>query len=487
MGSTKFKSIRSELRFFNKIIIILTFFGLLLLVSFNFITYSTYNNFSNNYEDLAEFYRCVEDFDINASNYLYSSDEQYLNDYNESYLRATEIITTRHETSSDKSDKFEYSKILNMMTTYDETFETLNITTDLNNSEYSADYGFMTRIAANIDDTSTFFYSLITDRMVEEKSAIQINAIFLAVIMSVIILALAVLNFHFYKNTIKHITKPIGKIINNINKIKIGVYDLKEIKNAGQEFEVLAEAFDEMASTVQKYITGMSEKANLELELLEKDNENLRINKLLTESELRILQEQINPHFIFNTLSMLSKMAYFENAKETSMLMESVSDLLRYGLENAAKASNLEGEIMCLNNYMTIQEKRFGHRIDFNLKIQQPIYNVMMPGMLLQPIVENAIMHGLKNVTKGGEIDVTIIDDENNVYIMVEDNGEGMGEDKIASILEHGVDEENGRIKIGTNNVINRMKIFYGSKSSFKIDSSVDCGTVISITIPKII
>ena len=331
--------------------------------------------------------------------------------------------------------KWRFGRLKNMILTYDEIYVKLKTNGFFSPSDYNIYYDFMINTAKNIDSTSTQYYNLITEKMNQKSDNIiegwkwQIGTVILLV-SAMIIVAVA-----FLILCINDITQPIERIVKNIQKIKLGQYDLKEVKHAGAEMATLCNAFDDMAKSVQLHIQDVEEKARLENQLLEKENENLRISKLLAVTELQALQSQINPHFLFNTLSLISKMAYMESSPQTSEMLETLAELLRYCIDNANKTSDLNGEIECTNNYLTIQRKRFGHRVQFEFMVEDNLPDITLPGLIIQPLIENAVIHGVGQMVKDGRVSVQIGRAADKINIIVEDNGRGMDSDLVEQIL----------------------------------------------------
>ena len=247
--------------------------------------------------------------------------------------------------------------------------------------------------------------------------------------------------------------------------------------------ESLCLALEDMAQHVQRNILNEQEKAKLKHQLLEKENENLRKDELLALSELKLLQNQINPHFLFNTLNMIYKTAYRENAMDTSAMVNRTSMLLRYALDKANKTSDLYSEIESIENYIYIQEKRFHQRIKFILTVEEELPNIQVPGLLIQPLVENAVKHGLKDVIEDGEVIINVHHLDDHIIISVSDNGIGVE----TEILEKGIINDfqidNDKKNLGLYNVIQRIRMFYGNTAQISFNSYPGCGFEVIIKI----
>jgi sensor histidine kinase YesM len=303
---------------------------------------------------------------------------------------------------------------------------------------------------------------------------------------SVIVAGIFLAALVFSINSSRWVTRPINSIVSNIQKIKKGEYDLRGVKDSGPEFSILGEAFDDMANSIRANIRNIETNARLRQQLLEAENENLRMTELLIGSELKILQDQMNPHFLFNTLGMISQIAAMEHADQAAGLMDITTNLLRYSLDKSNRMSTLYEELECVRNYLHIQRLRFGDRISFELKTDEDLPNVMLPGMMLQPLIENAVLHGVDEILNGAVVAVSASRKNNLLCLAVEDNGRGMSGEKLEELLNgdyYPLDNSDSRTHIGILNAKKRIEMLYGSSATFHVESTEDVGTLISISI----
>jgi sensor histidine kinase YesM len=216
------------------------------------------------------------------------------------------------------------------------------------------------------------------------------------------------------------------------------------------------------------------------------------LEKLLKELELRSLQSQINPHFLFNTLNTVSKMAYLEEAEQTSRLIEAVAALLRYNLGDLHGASTLRDEVRIVKEYFFIQKTRFGERIQFVTQIEKDCLDIEIPSLILQPLIENAFIHGVESLEENAVIRLHIHRHRDNIHIEVIDNGAGMDEATKEKLLWHGegthaietekaTGQSNG---IGVKNVIRRLQLFFQKDDIVQIESQINMGTTFRLIIP---
>lgn len=204
----------------------------------------------------------------------------------------------------------------------------------------------------------------------------------------------------------------------------------------------------------------------------------------LAQQKMEILayRNQINPHFLYNTLSCMRDMALYHDEDNIAEMAMALSDIFRY----AVKASNIvtvSDELSYIQKYARIIEYRFMGKITVTTDVQEDILDKPIIRFFLQPLVENAVFHGLESKLGDGSVDVHIAGRENRLYITVEDDGCGMDEvtlDKLRGLIKN-PKESNG---IGLSNIVQRMKLFYGEEYSFEVESTVNVGTRMFISVP---
>lgn len=275
------------------------------------------------------------------------------------------------------------------------------------------------------------------------------------------------------------ITKPVHQLTKAANELAQGRFNQKIIVESNDEIAFLAQTFDEMRININDLILEIQQKAQLEHELQQS-------KLLLKESQLRSLQSQINPHFLFNTLNTLSKKAYLDGAEETSDLLVSVAGLLRYNLKRIDRSVTLYEEVLVLNQYMEIQKARFTDRLHFQETIDESCLHVNIPGLTLQPIIENAVIHAIEPEENGGTISFRILRDGSWIIIEIEDSGKGISKEKIDQLLQGQINANEGHSTgIGFQNVVKRLQLFYGVENLVSIESKDGIGTKVIIQIPE--
>lgn len=287
------------------------------------------------------------------------------------------------------------------------------------------------------------------------------------------------------------LTKPIIELSYTAEKISTGDFTIPPIKyETNDEIDVLAKAFNNMVVNIRSYINEIKKQALFENKLKEQEVENLKMKSLLKEAELKSLQSQINPHFLFNTLNTAAQLAMMEGADKSSEFIENIADLYRYNLRKIDEPITLEEEVHYVGKYMYILKARFGSRIEFVTNIDEGIMDTKVPCTIIQPIVENAFIHGLENLDSDGLIRLEVKGLGSSIIIEVIDNGIGMTEDKIQELLAGDIGKSNKHASgIGIHNVIDRLKLFYNiteTSEIIEIESKVGKGTRVVLKIPYV-
>lgn len=279
------------------------------------------------------------------------------------------------------------------------------------------------------------------------------------------------------------ITKPIKLLSKAAKEISKGNLSGEDIKiTTKDELKPLTETFNLMRSNLNQLVLEIKQKSEL--------------NQLLKELELRSLQNQMNPHFLFNTLNVVSKMAYLEGAEQTKRLIESVATILRYNLSDFNHTSTLGEEVQIVKEYFFIQQTRFGERIQFISEIEEDALSAEVPCLILQPLIENAFIHGVESYEKNGKIHLYIARRNKQIIVEIIDNGVGMDDQTKQKLMSYmnernSIDSiESNKEKspvstgIGVKNVIRRLQLFYQRNAQVEIESELNKGTTFRLFIP---
>ncbi|MCI3920795.1 sensor histidine kinase [Paenibacillus sp. TRM 82003] len=215
-------------------------------------------------------------------------------------------------------------------------------------------------------------------------------------------------------------------------------------------------------------------------------------NRILTlDSQMKALEAQINSHFLYNTLESINSIAEVEEVESIAVMTKALGDMFRYSIKTESEIVSLAEEIQHVDNYMAIQLIRYGDKITFRKHIQVETRSSKILKLLLQPLVENAIYHGLENKRGGGTITLTGYRDEQHLVFEIIDDGVGMSREQaeeLRSFLEQppeflGIGQRNKR-SIGIKNVHSRISLYYGTPYGIRFDSMPGTGTKMTVVLP---
>ncbi len=271
-----------------------------------------------------------------------------------------------------------------------------------------------------------------------------------------------------------YIAKQIKFLSDEMHKVTLGDYRLTETLAGSDEITKLYDDLKTMVDSMQRLTT-----ENFEAKL---QSETLRLRQI--EAEFKTLASQINPHFLYNTLETIRMKAFFNGDKETADLVKKLGKFMRRCLELKDGPVELESELEFTRSYLELQSARFGDRITYSINCDVDKNTKILP-LIIQPIVENAFIHGVEGSKENGHIDINLfyLDDKINIYII--DNGQGMSEQKLLGIREKLIENDTSSGKsIGLTNVNKRIKIYHGKEYGMTVFSELGKGTRVSIKIP---
>jgi len=290
----------------------------------------------------------------------------------------------------------------------------------------------------------------------------NIISIFIIGVMNVIIIMLLT----------NSITKPLIRLSDAAGVVSEGNLNIEMVPiESDDEIGVVTKAFNQMLENIRLYIERL--RINMETEREHKEKE-LLMESHLKDAQLKYLQAQINPHFLFNTLNAGAQLAMMEGADKTYTYVQRVADFFRYNIKKDQDEVTLEEEITLVDTYIYILNVRFAGDIHFEKEIDESLLGVKIPGMTLQPIVENSVNYGIRNIDWEGHITLRVYRQDDTVCISISDNGVGIPQDKIEKILsgkfhaDEGLSDSNG---VGLDNVINRLKLYLGEDDVIDIIS----------------
>jgi two-component system, sensor histidine kinase YesM len=267
------------------------------------------------------------------------------------------------------------------------------------------------------------------------------------------------------------LTRPIKNLRKTMRLAEMGDLEVRAISNSNDEIAELCTGFNKMIIEIKQLLDDSIE-----------EHENLK------KSELKVLQSQINPHFLYNTLDAILWLAEDKENAKVIELVSALSKFFRISLSKGRDFIKINDEIEHSRSYLIIQKIRYEDVLDYEIDINDNILDYVILKLILQPIVENAIYHGIKNKRGGGKITLKGYSQDTSIVFEVVDNGIGIKEDILAQIQED-LDSDNNLPEIkkrgfGLYNVDRRIKLYYGKEYGLCVDSQYSQGTVVKICIP---
>ena len=376
-----------------------------------------------------------------------------------------------------QTEKAVYEKRKTDIAAYTKTYNDL-----LNTMSYISDYISELNNRQLYRNASNYTYM--------SKQILMANVFNLGLIIDLIFLSI-ILVYRMSNNMIK----PLIKLSHSAEDISKGNFETKEvIVQTNDEIEILSNAFNKMKKSIHAYIEELKEKASMEVKIKDQEMENFKMQSLLDKARLYALQSQMDPHFLFNTINAAVQLSVMEGADNTGEFLERMARVFRYNIKQIDSEVTISQEIENIKDYYELLNVRFGDLIEFHFEIDESGLEFKMPPLIIQPIVENAYIHGLSKKEEGGNICIKVINKLAETEIIVEDDGIGMPEETIDLILnidniktpknEFKYKSTKESPQIGMNNVINRLELFFKEKNLVKISSTQGIGTKVIISIP---
>lgn len=265
---------------------------------------------------------------------------------------------------------------------------------------------------------------------------------------------------------------------------------LQELKEAVQHIRVVSKEYLENCFDFYNFLANYFAEIGVhrltQEQLLQKEREKLLLEQKAKKMELKTIQAQINPHFLFNTLNSVARMALIEDAPQTEELIYKLSELLRYNLKNIEEFPKIKDEIDNVNRYLFIQSLRYSDRISYQIDIEDAVLDYRIPSMTLQPLVENAMVHGLEKKVDGGIIKISgHITEEKSIVLTISDTGSGI-DPVLLNRLNKINTIDSGSLGIGLLNTHDRIRYNFGEKYGLKFESTPNKETNVYVHIPCI-
>ena len=371
-------------------------------------------------------------------------------------------------TTRDNSINFILNKEQTVISYPDEDFTGISVNPDLSIEEFVQVSGYLKykKVALNqYEDADTgwiFCNAYDRDYMLKDVTRTQGMQIGITVLLLCFALVLI-----FY--TIRNMDTSVKSVVQGMQEVKKGNLDVVVPVQSFDEIGTITDNFNEMTVKVRELIREVTE--------AEENQKN---------AEIRALEAQINPHFLYNTLDSINWMAIEKEEYEISKMIRNLGVILRYSVNKSNQIVTIRELADWLEKYISLKQMRFNDAFSYRLNIEEETYNRKVYKLLLQPFVENAIIHGFKEMESGGllQIDIMPARHDQGIVVIIEDNGKGMSQEmlKCFNNREEAIKDE-GK-SIGLHNAFSRMNMYYAEKASWNVSSMEGMGTVITLRLP---
>ncbi len=437
--------------------------------------------------DLTELAESLEAVQMDMYSYLTVKTSDSLENYYRSEEKYRTLLERLNEQVMENPVKLLEKNIRKMSETYlDYTAETVLAKRGRNVEKYKDSY---TETLEMYRYLNTYISELNVQQFKNNSASYQTlqNAIrymeVASTLMLVLMMGVCIMMLYYM---IKGVVAPLSGLAATANLVGQANFNVKmPPTDANDEVGVVTRAFNTMVSSLEEYMKLTKENMEKEQAMVERE---LLMENHLKEAQLKYLQSQINPHFLFNSLNAGAQLAMMEDAEKTSIFVERMADFFRYNVKKGSEDATLREEVEAVENYIYILNVRFSGDIHFTTEVEEDVLDVKVPSMILQPIVENAVNHGIRNIDWEGSIYLGIRREDTRIKISVKDNGKGIPKERIRQILSGEIksgEEQGDSTGIGMNNVISRLELYYDQKDLMTIESpGEDQGTEVIIAIP---
>lgn len=308
----------------------------------------------------------------------------------------------------------------------------------------------------------TFYNAYDKDYILRDVRHIQ----YLAIAIGGVLLIVSVLMIRY---TVRLIEKSTRSIVGGIQQVQQGNLEVQVAVDCEDEMGQIADNFNTMTQKVKGLIEEVTQASQKQ-----------------KDAEIRALEAQINPHFLYNTLDSINWMAIEKEEYEISRMLRNLGVILRYSVSKSNQMVTVAEMADWLDKYVSLQQMRFNDAFFCEVHVAQEARQVRIHKLLIQPFVENAIVHGFKGIESGGilRIDIMLSENKEELDIIIEDNGKGMPKEIVQKYRDHETAVQDDGRSIGLHNAFARMRMYYGEAVSWDVSSIPDVGTVITLKIP---
>jgi len=453
-----------------------------------------FNAMFNRSLELKSISRTIDTFELHLETYLNTKDSDSFIAYLDQYNTLEEKRKSFNQGLSYDKNQLLVNNIANILDTYlEQSQKAIEYKRARNTGKYIETFSEVQRLSSYIEDiineiNSLEFSDNLQDYVVMSERVEDLKVTFMMMTVAIVFLSIV-----FIYDFTRKITHPIEVLSEYAIEISKGNYDLEvEHDKYYQEADLLASTFQDMALSIKKYIGELKGKVETENKLRLSETENLKIQNLLKQAELTALQSQINPHFLFNTLNAGVQLANLEDAERTGEFLEILSDMFRYNIQSLDNTVSLKDELINVDNYYHLMKVRFGDYLEIHFDVDDNVTHIEMPPLILQPIVENSLIHGFEDKEDTCIVNISVVKDGDGAAIRIRDNGQGIEPDRLYELVENQFDIEEDEDRkghttgLGLSNVYQRLCNFYGDANVLIMESELHRFTEITVRITNI-
>ena len=433
----------------------------------------------------------IEQVESTVYEYLNTNSSQALENYYRYEQNYRNLLEDLNDRNLDNEAKMLEKNIRRMSETYlDQTNETVQAKRGRNVEKYKTSYEEEHELYEYINSYS---YNLNNLRFKMNSANYQLllsamNVLYklcIAVMLVVYALGLVVTTL-----LVRNMIRPLTALSNTAHEVAKGNLNVPQLPVVVEdEVGIVTRSFNQMLESIRQNIEQLKDSMERQAQMKERE---LLMETHLKEAQLKYLQAQINPHFLYNTFETMRGIALSEHNEKVADIVKNISEFMRYNMYGADGSTSLQMELQHVTNYIRIMDYRFDDKIRLTMEIPEQMRALSMPKFTLQPIVENAVLHGFTEKRADCEICISGQVQDGAARLRIVDNGCGIAADALEKInadlkepFQPG-QPRNGRVSIGIYNVNSRLKLNYGDKYGVRIFSEVGVGTTAEIEFPAV-
>ncbi|MFR5601750.1 MAG: sensor histidine kinase [Lachnospiraceae bacterium] len=437
---------------------------------------------------LGDLERLLTEMESSVYQYLNIQSQEALEAFTDSRVTFEEMILDIDDTITDHPARRLERNIRNLALSYLElTDQAIQAKQAHDVAAYKENFGEIQEIYRYLLDYINGLDTLRFKANSEKYSTLYQYLLYLEVFITAVLIGVTVCLMALLYVIIGNFTRPLEQLAQKAKEVGKGNFEVAlDAPKSEDEVGTVTVAFNQMITSINEYIRKTRESLELEMEMKEKE---LSMENLLRDAQLKYFEAQINPHFLFNTLNAGLQLAMMEDAERTYAFIENMAFFFRYRLRKNGQNSTLSEEIELLDSYMYIMNVRFSNEIYLEKEVDSRLLDMLLPGMVLQPLIENALSHGLSGVDWEKRIHFSASQENGRAVIRIRDNGVGIPKKILEKLNTGEFDQSDCKSSsgngVGLMNVRERLRLYFDETDVMTVESGGEgMGTEITIWVP---